>query len=54
LEWPGKNIDSEKGPEEPEMKIEKGKLYAVITRDIVGFSKLPRENRQLINSFYSL
>jgi hypothetical protein len=31
------------------MKIEKGKLYAVITGDIVGFSKLPTEQRQLLS-----
>ena len=28
------------------MKVEKGKLYAVITGDIIGFSKLPKEQRQ--------
>jgi len=28
------------------MKVEKEKLYAVITGDIIGFSKLPKEQRQ--------
>jgi hypothetical protein len=31
------------------MKVEKGKLYAVITGDIVGFSKLPEEQRQRLD-----
>jgi len=31
------------------MKIEKGKLYAVITGDIVGFSKLPEVQRQMLD-----
>ena len=31
------------------MKIEKGKFYAVITGDIVGFSKLPTEQRQRLS-----
>jgi hypothetical protein len=31
------------------MKIEQGKLYAVITGDIVGFSKLPSEKRQTLS-----
>jgi hypothetical protein len=31
------------------MKIEKGKLYAVITGDIVSFSKLPTEKRQTLS-----
>jgi hypothetical protein len=31
------------------MKIEKGKLYAVITGDIVSFSKLPAEHRQRLS-----
>jgi hypothetical protein len=31
------------------MKIEKGKLYTVITGDIVGFSKLPMEKRQMLS-----
>jgi hypothetical protein len=44
-----RNIDSEKGSEESKMKIEKGKLYAVITGDIVSFSKLPTEKRQTLS-----
>jgi hypothetical protein len=31
------------------MKIEKGKLYAVITGDMIGFSKLPAKQRQRIS-----
>lgn len=31
------------------MKIEMGKLYAVITGDIVSFSKLPSEKRQTLS-----
>jgi hypothetical protein len=47
---PQKDIDSEKeAPEERIMKIEKGKLYAVITGDIISFSKLPTEHRQGLN-----
>jgi hypothetical protein len=44
-----KNQRPEKGPEESTMKIEKGRLYAVITGDVVSFSKLPTEKRQTLN-----